>query len=228
MKPRFLPIAAALALGLAFAAPRPASGQVQISFYPRAGLLAPDEYFYEIFQKFVDEEPTEWTTASLGRTGIFGIGADLRFGDGDIRLRGEIMHAFDGWLLASHSILIPRTLTRPPFVETVWADIPYDMTTTSLHVVLPTRLRIWKLEPYVSGGIGGKFYRFGEPTREWSPNAILPDDAFAWVGEVGAGLNAGLTSSLTLDLHVKDGISKYWDKVQNDFVFSAALVWRVY
>ena len=32
-----------------------ASGQVQISLYPRAGLLAPDEYFYKIFQKFVDE-----------------------------------------------------------------------------------------------------------------------------------------------------------------------------
>jgi hypothetical protein len=226
MKPRLITTLAAL--GLALGTVQPGGAQIQLAFYPRVGLLAPDEYFYEQFQKFVDEEPTEWTTASLGRTGIFGIGAELTFEEGDIRLRGEIMHAFDGWLLGSHSILYPRVLSRPPYVVTVWADIPYDMTMTSLHFVLPTRLRIWKVEPYVSAGVGGKFYRFGEPTREWAENAILPEDGFAWVLDLGAGASVSLTSKLTLDFHFRDAVSRYWDKNQNDFVFSTALAWRVY
>ena len=100
MKPRLITTLAAL--GLALGTVQPGAAQIQLAFYPRVGLLAPDEYFYEQFQKFVDEEPTEWTTASLGRTGIFGIGAEMTFGDGDIRLRGEIMNAFDGWLIGSH------------------------------------------------------------------------------------------------------------------------------
>jgi hypothetical protein len=191
-------------------------------------MLAPDEYFYEIYQKFVDEEPTEWTTTYLGRTGIFGLGADITLGEGDLRVRAEVMHAFGGWMAASHSILHPRTLTRPPFVETVWVNFPYDMTLTSVHLVLPTRLRIWKIEPYVSAGIGGKFYRFGSPDRDWPENAVHPEDGFSWSGDLGAGLNAALTERLILDLQVRDAISKYWEKTQNDFVFSLALAWRVY
>lgn len=217
-----------LAFGLLFPSVAPVAAQVEISIYPRAGLLAPDGYFYEIFQDFISAEETQWTTASLGRAGIFGLGADLTLMGGNLHVRAEVMQVFDGWLTASHSIILPPNLQRPPKLVTTWMDIPYDLTVTTVQIVLPTRLEVWRIEPYFAGGIGGKIYRFGDPTREYDPNATLPQDGFTWAVDVGAGLTAPITESLTIDLQARDAISKYWDKTQNDFIFSAAILWQVY
>ena len=221
-------ISALVAFGLLLTTASSVRAQIEVSLYPRAGLFAPDGYLYQVYQDFLEAEPTQWTTASLGRAGIFGVGVDLTLGGGDIHVRAEVMQVFDGWLSASHSIILPPNLQRPPLLVTSWMDIPYDMTMTTVQVVLPTRLEVWKIEPYVAAGIGGKIYRFGEPTREYDPNATLPQDGFTWGGDVGAGLTASLTQSLTLDLQARDAISKYWDKIQNDWVFTAAVLWQVY
>ena len=217
------------ALGaLATLVPLPASGQIQASLYGRGGLISPSEYFYEVFKKFVDEEPTEWTTTSLGRTGVFGIGGELNWGDDAIRVRGELMTTVGGWMRMSHSVLIPRTLTRPPFIVTDWYDIPYTMTLTSVQVILPTRLEIWRIEPYFAAGGGGKFYSFGEPSDPVDEDAVLPQAGFTWGADLAFGLSLSLSESIAVDLQARDAISKYWDKTQNDFLFTGALFWQVW
>ncbi len=197
--------------------------QSTISLYPRVGLLAPDTYFYEQFENFVGDGATEWSTGSLGRSLLIGAGMEVELGDSGLLIRGEIARSFEGWLQVSHSVVVPRVFFDAPYVSTSWLDVPYTMTVTSLQFVLPTRLKLWGVQPYVLAGGGGKFYEFGDPTEPNDAEALLPTDGFTWGGDVGAGLSMSLFGSLTLDLQARDAMTKYWGKMQHDFMYSGAL-----
>ena len=203
----------------------PGAGLAQnsVSFYPRVGLLAPDTYLYEQYENFVGDAPTEWSTGSLGRSLLIGVGMELKLGDSGLLIRGEIGRSFEGWLRVSHSVIVPRMFFNPPYIYTTWLDAPYTMTTTSLQLVLPTRLTLWRAEPYVVAGGGGKLYEFGETTLPNEVDAVLPTDGFTWGGDVGAGITMPLFGNLTLDLQARDAFSKYWGKWQHDFIYSGAL-----
>lgn len=192
-----------------------------VRVYPRLGLLSPDTYFYEYFKNFSGDGLTEWTNASLGRAFIAGAGVEVRLGDGAY-LRGEVLRSFDGWLSAAHSVETLRDMFIPPEIVTTWLDVPATMTLTSVQLVLPTRLELGPVRPYVLVGGGGKFYGFGNPTEPNEVGATLPDDGFTWGGDVGAGL-AVRTLGLHLDLQARDAWNRYWGKFQHDFVFSGTV-----
>jgi hypothetical protein len=197
-----------------------------IEVIPRSGLVAPDSYFYEVFANFVGDGPVEWTTGSLGRAFVAGVGVEVDAGKRGVRFRAEVLRSFDTWLRAGHNLIIPRVFFEPPSLVTTWFDVPTTITMTSVQAVLPLQLSLWGLEPYVLGGVGGKFYAFGEPTRTNEVGATLPSDGFTWGGDVGAGVIVP-RFGLTFDVQARDAINRYWDKTQHDLVYSGALKWKV-
>lgn len=220
MKHLLLVLLAALALVPASVhaqAPTPRGVRV----YPRAGLLAPDAYFYEYFKNFAGDGLTEWTSTSLGRAFVAGMGLEVRLSE-SAYLRGEVLRSFDGWLSAAHSVETLRDLFIPPEIVTTWLDVPAAVTLTSVQLVLPTRLELGPFEPYVLVGGGGKFYSFQDPTEPNDVEATLPENGFTWGGDVGAGL-ALRTLGLQVDLQARDAWNKYWGKWQHDFMYSGTL-----
>jgi len=213
-----LGIAAALAL-----LPATLGAQLvhDVRVYTRAGLLAPDTYFTEYFENFAGDGLTEWTHTSLGRAFIAGVGVEVPLG-GSAYLRGEVLRSFDTWLLASHSQETLRDLFTPPEIVVTWLDVPTTLTLTSLQLILPTRLELGPVKPYVLLGAGGKFYSFSDPTEPNDVGATLPANGFTWGGDVGAGLT-GRLRGLLLEAQVRDAWNRYWGKFQHDFIYSGSL-----
>lgn len=126
----------------------------------------------------------------------------------------------------ARSIVQPRQLYDAPDVETTWLDLRAAVTLASVQLVVPTRLTLWRAQPYVLVGVGGKRYDFGDPTTANDVKAILPYDGFTWGGDLGAGLTLPW-HGLTLDLQARDAITRYWGKAEHDMVYSSALFWRI-
>ncbi|MDT8340707.1 MAG: hypothetical protein RQ751_04275 [Longimicrobiales bacterium] len=203
-------------------------GGVEISVFPRAGLAAPDEYFYEFFQNFAGDGPMEWTTGSLGRAFIAGVGAELSFGEGGLRVRGEVLRTFSGWMFSVHSIERPRVLFEPPQINSTWLSVPTSITATSLQLILPTRLEVLGLSPYFMLGGGGKYFEFGEPTFPNTVGAVIPTGGFSWGLDLGGGLTVPVFRGVRLDVQVRDAITRYWDKTSHDLLYTSALLWPVW
>jgi len=203
-----------------------AQDDVTIRVIPRFGLLIPDAYFYEEFANFGADQPTEWTTGSLGRAALVGAGVEVGLEDRGLYLRGEVARSISGWLLATHGIVIPRVLFEPPEIINTWLDVPAALTLANLQLVLPTQFELWRIRPYVMAGGGGKWYHFGSPTRPNTVEAILPSSGFTASLDLGAGLSFTL-HGLAFDLQLQDSISRYWEKTQHDLIFSGGLAWRL-
>lgn len=206
--------------------PAPDAGRVAIHVVPRVGLLSPDTYFYEEYRNFSGDGPVEWTNGSIGRALILGLGFEAGRPAGGIRFRGEVLRSFDGWMSAAHSVVVPRQLFEPPYVQTTWFDVPTAVTMTSLHAILPTQFTFWRAEPYVLAGLAGKHYDFDDPTRSNDAGAILPSNGSTWGVDVGAGVTVRAIG-LVLDLQFRDAINRYWGKTEHDLVFSTGSLWRI-
>lgn len=224
---------AALAAGTLLATAAPAGAQQlrgagepalprAVRVYPRVGLLDPDRYFYEYFLNFAGDGQTEWTTGSLGRALLAGAGVEVRLGNGSAYLRGEVLRSFEGWLSAAHSWETLRDLFTPPQIRTVWFDLPATLTFTSVQLILPTRLELGPVRPYVLAGAGGKHYAFGEPTMANEVDATFPADGFTWGGDVGAGFTLRLFG-VQMDVQARDAWSRYWGKYQHDMMYSGTV-----
>jgi len=197
-----------------------------VRVYPRVGLLAPDQYFYEYFKNFAGDGLTEWTHTSLGRALIAGFGVEMPLGT-SAYLRAEVLRSFDTWLRAAHSIETLRDLYIPPEIVTTWLDVPAALTLTSLQIVLPTRLELGPAQPYVLLGGGGKYYSFGDPTEPNDVGATLPSNGFTWGGDLGAGFTARVWG-LSVDVQARDAWNRYWGKFQHDFVYSGSVRFEVF
>ncbi len=203
-----------------------AQDNLTIRVIPRFGLLSPDVYFYEEFANFADDEPVEWTTGSLGRALVAGVGVEVGLENRGLFLRGEVVRSMSGWLLAVHGIVVPRVYYEPPEIVNTWLDLPAALTFASLQLVLPTQFELWGIRPYVMAGGGGKWYHFGSPTEPNTVEAILPSDGFTAALDLGAGVSFTLYG-LAFDLQLQDSINRYWGKTQHDLIFSGGLAWRV-
>jgi hypothetical protein len=197
-----------------------------IRILPRVGLLSPDTYFYEEFKNFSGDGFIEWTTGSLGRAALLGLGVEAVFEDLGFSLRGEISRSFEGWLAAGHGVLIPRFYFQPPEVVTTWFDVPASVTFLSLQAILPTRFTFHGVQPFVLAGYTGKWYGFGPPTGENTVEAILPSDGWTPSLDLGGGITIRLFG-VALEAQVRDNINRYWGKTQHDLVFSGGLAWTV-
>ncbi len=200
--------------------------EVSVRVVPRFGLLSPDSYFYEEFTTFAADQPTEWTTGSLGRAAMVGLALELGLEDQGVYLRGEVGRSFSGWLSAVHGIVEPRVYWDPPRIVNTWLDVPATLTFANLQLVLPTRFEAWSFRPYVLAGGGGKWYHFGSPTEPNTVEAVLPSAGFTPSLELGGGTLVTLLG-LDFDLQVRDSINRYWEKTEHDLIFSGGLSWRI-
>lgn len=198
----------------------------RIRVVPRVGLLSPDTYFYEEFKNFSGDGFIEWTTGSLGRAALLGLGVEAVFEDLGFSLRAEASRSFEGWLAAAHGVLIPRVFFQPPEVVTTWFDLPASVTFLSLQAILPTRFTFHGLQPFVLAGYSGKWYSFGPPTRENTVEAIFPSNGWTASVDLGGGVTFELLG-VALEAQVRDNINRYWDKTQHDLVFSGGVVLTV-
>jgi len=220
-----LVLCAALAAPLAAqtpSAPPDATTPRGLRFYPRAGLIDPDAYFYEYFKNFTGDGLTEWTTGYLGRALVMGAGMEVRLGGSGAYLRGEVMRSIDAWMYVGHSVETLRDLFIPPEVVTTWLDVPTTVTLASLQVVLPTKLELGPFEPYVLLGGGGKWYAFGDPTRETDVEPTFPAEGFTWGADVGGGITFRFRG-LQMDVQARDALSRYWGKNEHDMLYTGAL-----
>ena len=217
-----------LLFGLALLLPPPAGAQEDLTLriIPRFGLLNPSTYFYEEFSSFAQDTPMEWTTGTLGRAAYVGLGVEVGWEDRGIFLRGEAGRSFEGWLSAVHSYVKPRIYYDPPEIINTWIDVPAALTFASAQLILPTRLEIWKIRPYVLLGGGGKWYDFGDPSEPVEVDAILPSNGFTVSADFGGGLNLDLFG-ITFDFQARNELNRYWGKYQNDLICSGGLVWTV-
>jgi hypothetical protein len=206
--------------------PRVRPRDPRIRLVPRIGLISPDTYFYERFKNFSGDGLIEWTTGSLGRAALLGLGVEVGFEGLGLSLRAEVSRSFEGWLAASHGVLIPRVFFDPPEVVTTWFDLPASITLLSLQVVLPTRVTLRGIQPFVLGGYSGKWYGFGPPTQENTVGAIFPSDGWTASLDLGGGL-AFEVLGVALEAQVRDNINRYWGKTQHDLIFSGGLGWTV-
>jgi hypothetical protein len=142
-------------------------------------------------------------------------------------LRGEVLRSFKTWLSAAHSVETLRNLFVPPEIVTTWLDVPTTLTLTSVQIVLPTRLELGPANPYVLVGGGGKFYSFREPTGPNDVGATLPSNGFTWGGDLGAGVTA-CWKGLSLDVQARDALSRYWGKLQHDFIYSGSVSLKLF
>ena len=197
-----------------------------IRIVPRVGLLSPDTYFYEEFKNFSGDGFIEWTTGSLGRAALLGLGVEAVFEDLGFSLRAEVSRSFEGWLAASHEVLIPRVFFQPPEVVTSWFDLPASITFLSFQAILPTRFTFHGVQPFVLGGYSGKWYSFGPPTRENTVDAVFPTNGWTASADLGGGVIFRLFG-VALEAQVRDSINRYWKKTQHDIVFSGGVVWTV-
>jgi hypothetical protein len=217
-----------LLLALALLHPPHAEAQEDLSIriIPRFGLLSPASYFYEEFSSFAQDTPMEWTTGTLGRAAYVGLGVEVGKKDRGIFLRGEVGRSFEGWLSAVHSYVKPRIFFDPPEIINTWIDVPAALTFASAHLVLPTRVEFWGIQPYFLLGGGGKWYQFGDPEEPLTVDAILPSNGFTITADFGGGILLELFG-ITFDLQARDALNRYWGKYQNDLIFSGGLVWEV-
>jgi hypothetical protein len=213
---------------LLLALPRPSAGQdsLSIGIMPRVGFFLPDTYFYEEFTSFGGDQPAEWTNGALGRSAYVSLGIEAGWKERGILLRGEMGRTLEGWLYVTHALEKPRVLFDPPEIVYTYLDVPTAITFANFQVVLPARFNPWGIEPYFLLGGGGKWYHFDEPTEAYTVEPIFPSDGFTASLELGAGLTRTVRWA-EVDLQVRDGLSRYWGKYQNDLVLSGGLIWRL-
>jgi hypothetical protein len=220
---RIKPLLPILALALVAMPPALHGQGKSVRISPRVGMVSPDPYLYEYFANFAGDGPVEWTTGSLGRTLALGLSVEKELKDGAVLLRGEMLGAFAGWVSVAHSVVVPRDLYDPPYIETTWLDVRSSLTMVSLQALLPIRLTVGPVRPYVMAGVGGKYYDFGTPSPPNTVDATLPENGFTWGGDVGAGFTVPF-KGLTWDFQARDAMNRYWGKTQHDFLFTAGVL----
>lgn len=198
-------------------------GKIQLRIEPRFGMLLPGHELYVQYQSY---DPLAWTTGTMGRTGIGGVSAELRFDDG-IRVRGTVMHSFRGWLFTRYAVLVPPIGFNPATEYVTWFDVPAALTTGTIEVVLPTWIHPLGTQPYVLAGITGKRYDFGQPTAADSVGAIMPTNGVVRAWDLGGGVEVTVLG-LNLDFQARDTIGHYWGRTQHDIIATAGVVWRVF
>lgn len=210
------------------ALPRDATAQegMTVRVVPRFGLLSPDGSLYEEFKNFAGDGYIEWTSGSLGRAALVGVGAEAAFQELGVRVRGEVSRSFGGWLAATHGVLIPRVYFEAPQIVNTFFDVPASITLASLQAILPTRISYRGVEPFVLLGFSGKWYGFGSPEPENTVEAILPTGGFVPSADLGGGVTFGLFG-LTFETQVRDNINRYWGRTQHDLTYSGGLLWAV-
>jgi opacity protein-like surface antigen len=194
---------------------------------PRAGLLTPADWFYVEFMRF-GVQPVQWTEAAILRSTVAGLGAELALEPLGVWIRGELVRTLGAETAIVYAVLVPASLAGPAGVVRTGYRVATTLTTGTVDLALPLRFRIGRrIQPYITGGIGGKRYTFDtEALVPFQDQIILPQPGTVLAYNVGGGAVVDVRG-LRLDLQFRDSLSQYWDVLQHDIMFLLGLSVRV-
>jgi hypothetical protein len=200
---------------------------LELRVTPRAGLLTPADWFYVEFVNF-QLGPTEWTEAAILRSPIVGLAAELAAEPLGLWIRAEAMRTVGGRTAVIHAYMIPASQAGPARVIRTQIDVPTAITTGTVDLVLPTRLRLpGAIQPYVTAGLGAKRYDFDIRELEERPERfVVPRDGVVPMLNVGVGA-VFQVRGVSFDLLVRDAVSEYWDGQQHDVMFLSGVTIRL-
>lgn len=203
-------------------------GALAVRVIPRVGLYAPDQQLYEIFEDW-PLDPVQFTAAWLDRAWIVGAAVELSLDHVGLRLRGELLRTFDGRLNLRHAVRVPRVLFNPPEIRDTRLHMPATLTTAGVQLILPVRLTVLGVEPYLLAGYSAKWYGFGayEPADVDPGDTTFPQDGFVPSLDLGAGLTYELFG-VPLDLVAKDNVSRYWGWTKHDIHVMGGVAVRLF
>jgi hypothetical protein len=226
MNRRLLTVAVAAA-SLASAQAGHAQRALEVSLVPRAGVVTPAGWFYVEFKQF-GVQPMVWTEAAILRAPLAALAAELRLAQG-IWIRGEAARTVGAELLVIDAVLLPVSGFDPPRVDRTRYHLPAAVTTGSLDLAFPTRLRLpGGIQPYVTGGVGAKRYAMDvTPLEGREERIVFPQPGTVAMFNVGGGAAFQLRG-VGVDLLVRDAVSEYWGEMQHDVMFLAGLSFRVF
>lgn len=216
-----------IAAGLAGPTTAAAQTGLDVRVTPRAGLLTPADWFYEEFSHF-GTDPMEWTEAVILRAAVVGLAVEAEVPGAGIWVRGEALRTIDAITSMTHAVLFGTSGFDPPRVERTPYRVATTVTSATFDLAFPTRLALGPVQPYVTAGIGGKWYGFDtDPFLELQDRVVLPQPGVVAVLNVGAGATARLFG-LTFDLQVRDALSEYWGRLQHDVMFLSGVTWNIF
>jgi hypothetical protein len=223
-----LAMLAALTMAAAAHAPAAAQAGVEVRLSPRAGMVTPADWFYVEFPSF-GAGPMEWTEAAILRAPVVGLVAEAAFEATGIWIRAEALRTVGGRTAVIHAYLHPASQAGPGMVIRTRWDVPSTLTTGTVDVALPLRLRLpFGVQPYVTAGAGAKHYGFDLSELEGREERVVqPSPGTVPVANVGGGVVVDLRR-WRLDVLVRDAVSEYWGEQQHDVTFLAGLSIRLW
>lgn len=208
----------------ALPAPGHAQRVAEVRVMPRIGFMTPADWFYEEFQHF-GIDPLEWTNGAVQASVIAGITVQAGLWNDGLWLRGEVLRTIGSETSVTHAILYGPAGFNPPQVVRTRYVVRSTITSASLDIALPTRLRLpGGVQPYVAAGAGLRHYEFDTtPLANLEDTLVLPRNGTVALVNIGAGLSVDV-AGLRLGLNARDAISEYWGNRQHDFtiLFGAA------
>lgn len=218
-----------LTLMPALVGPTAAAAQagLEVRVLPRAGLMTPADWFYEEFRHF-GVDPVEWTEAAILRAPVVGVALELEVPETGVWVRGEVLRTIDAITSMTHAVLFEAGGFDPPRVERTPYRVATAVTTATVDLAFPTRFRMGSVQPYVTTGIGGKWYGFDtDPFLDLQDRVVLPQGGLVATANVGAGVTARVVG-LSLDFQVRDALSEYWGRLQHDVMVLGGVTWAVF
>jgi hypothetical protein len=225
MMSRIVPALVAVLLLLPGSARAQIEPRVRVT--PQVGLLTPaDWFYYEVTG--LGQGPMVWTESAVLRSTMVGATAEIGIGETGLWLRASFLRTLDGETYVEYNRLI-QAFPDAPRVEEAGYYVPTAMTLGSVELGLPTRFQLpFRIQPYFVAGVGGKRYSFDNGPLDGAVAGIVaPEDGTSLMGILGGGLVVPV-GRFGIDLQVRDALSKYWDDLQHDIVWSAGLAWRVF
>ena len=194
---------------------------------PRAGVLTPAGWFYYEYSHF-GLDPVEWTEAAILRAPVAGLAAELEIPGTAVWIRGEVLRTFDAITSMTHAVLWETSGFEPPRVERTPYRVDTAILMGSLDLAFPTRFRVGPVQPYVTAGVGGKRYAFDtDPFTDVRGEVVLPQPGTVAMANIGAGTTVRVLG-VTFDLQVRDALSHYWGRLQNDVMVFGGISWEVF
>lgn len=221
-----------LSAAAAVGSPREASGQssIEIRVSPRVGVIDPGERLYQTAVWYDSDAPII-SGAALRSSALLGFSVDVGSEAGGALLRLSFDRALGVESELFVSIPLPRGF-RFPEAETyqTYRDaFPATLTEMGADLILPLRLGLGPLRPFVTAGIGITRYGFSGRDDDFKgpPESTLPVPGTASTRRFGGGVDLTLAGR-AVSITVLDAIGRYFDAPQHHVIASMEVWFKVW
>ena len=209
---------------LSLVIPRPLSAQVEVHarLAGQVGFIAPRGPLYDRETGGFEDWDLSRSVTDLGSYPLLGLSIDIGDPQLGIWIKGRVNRSiglqadFTGWGIY---VCPPGAICLawvPPPQRFDWR-LDASITEVGLDVVLPTRLSLNLLEPYVVAGMGVRHFQFDRPDQSEWRKFHPPGDGAEWSFRVGGGMDLRLMSR-NFSLSVIDSMSEYWGDLRHHVI----------